>query len=157
MRRPLRLSPRTGLILAGSLAVAVLVLAWPSGPTEVDMTHYRALRAGMTRAEVRRLVGGAPGNRVGGGCIVWVPRADGRQVSATVRPGSVEVDCFPGSIPPGGCQEVWITRTGLIAVGFGPDDRARSKYFSDVHAIDPPSGPDWLASRPGAIRRSIGL
>ena len=56
-----------------------------------------------------------------------------------------------------GRQAVWVSRTGLIAVDFGPDGRLRDKYTSTVDELVPPSIADWIASRPMMIRQSLGF
>jgi hypothetical protein len=149
-------------VLAASSAL-VLSRSRP-GVTEED---FRRLEPGMTRAEVERRLHGPPRNDLKHQAIIWLPQADGRRISHHIEPvapafnpfvredrppglprrasGASPQDFFPRAKD--GQQALWITRTGLIAVDFGPDGRLREKYHSTVHESEPPSLMGWLRSR----------
>ena len=129
-----------GVVLAGLLAVLVL-----AGRSVLDRERFGAVRAGMTRAEVERVLGGPPRNECRDRVDVWVPRA-GRRTSAELVPGPVAIRFFPGA---DGEEAVWVGEKGLIAVRFGPDGRLRETYVSDV------VGPDESLLG-GAVRRLVG-
>jgi hypothetical protein len=168
--------------IAGGIASLALmvVLAWGTlefkpglGPKD-----YERLRSGMTRAEVERLLGGPPRNELGHRALIWIPQAGGRPISAEVAAGppapefgvreerptnarppqpTDSFDFFPEEAARDGHQAVWIAKTTMVAVDFGPDGRLRHKYSSTVRETVPPSVMDWLASMPRMIFRSLGL
>ena len=132
----------------------------------------------MTRAEVENVLGGAPRNGLRYDAIIWLPQGGGRPISAEIAPSSpareylVREDKPKNARPPrqadslhffpqvtgkDGHQAVWIANGTLVAVYFGPDGQLRQKYSSAVHEMVRPSAMDWLASRPMAIRRSLGF
>ena len=148
-----RFSLRAGLAAVALVAVVLSLFTRTSGVTQGD---YGRLRPGMTRAETERLLHGPPRNDVRRNAIIWVPKRDGRQISAEIGPAGPAADFFPGVAMAGGERAVWSTETGLIAVDYGRDGRLRSKYYSNVHIVESPNLIDWLASRPGMIRRSFG-
>jgi hypothetical protein len=67
------------------------------------------------------------------------------------------LDLFPQVTDKNGNQVVWIARTELMALYFGPDGRLLHKYHSTVDEPVRPSVIDWIASRPRTIRRSLGF
>jgi hypothetical protein len=137
------------------------------GVTEED---FRRLEPGMTRAEVERVLHGPPRNDLKYPTIIWLPQADGSRISHEIQPiapafslfaredrpknlprrasSTSPPDFFPQGTTKDGHQAAWITRTGLIAVDFGPDGRLRRKYSSTVHEPVPPSLTGWLRSPP---------
>jgi hypothetical protein len=162
-----------------AVVAAVLALLPSKSRPGVTQEHFKLLRPGMTQAEVQRLLHGPPRNDLRHTAIIWVPQATGKRISAWIEPASPAVellvredvpkggrqgltvtptlDFFPQVTSKDGRQAVWVTRTGLIAVYFGPDGRLRNKYISMVDEMTPPSLAGWLASRPRMIRRSLGL
>jgi hypothetical protein len=174
-----RLIILTSVVAAATLVAAALGLRTLRPKPGVTEGHFEMLRPGMTRAEVEHLLHGPPRNDLRHTAIVWVPWVTGKRVSAWVEPATPAVDLFvredlpkggrsglkvtptynffPRVAAKGGDQGVWVTRTGLIAADFGRDGRLRSKYFSGVDELVPPSLAGWLASRPGMIRRSLGF
>ena len=161
-----------------AVAAALALLPSKSRPG-VTQEHFKLLQPGMTQAEVERLLHGPPRNDLKYTAIIWVPQATGKRISAWIDPVSPAVDLFVREdVPKGGRQGlrvtpavdffpqvtskdgrqgVWVTRTGLIAVYFGPNGRLQNKYVSMVDEMAPPSLAGWLASRPRMIRRSLGL
>jgi hypothetical protein len=141
---------------------AISAFVWSArshrGVTEED---FRRLEPGMTRAEVERMLHGPPRNDLKYAAIIWLPQADGRRISHQIEPvvpafnvfaredipktvpqpapSKRPPDFFPQGTAKDGHQAAWITRTGLIAVDFGPDGRLRRKYRSTVHEPVPPS------------------
>ncbi len=160
------------------VAVVLALLPFGSRPG-VTREHFKLLKPGMTQADAERLLHGPPRNDLRYTAIIWVPQAAGRPISAWIEPVSPAVDLFsredlpkggrqglrvtpavdffPQVTPKDGHQGVWVTRTGLIAVYFGRDDRLQDKYISMIDELAPPTVADWLASRPMMIRRSLGL
>ncbi len=94
------------------------------------------LKAGMDQSEIENLIG-RPGNKLRRRAILWDPQKNGGPISAQVSPGPLALDFFP-TAKIEGQQAVWLTRTGLIAVYFGEDDKLQDKYFSTVHPVGPP-------------------
>ena len=145
----------------------------------VTRDDFERLEPGMARAEVERLLHGPPRNDLRYSSIIWLPQAAGKPISQRIDPVSPAVelfvheerpknspqpvrntsalDFFPQETAKNVHQAVWITRTGLIAVDFGPDDRLRQKYSSTVHESVPPSLINWPASRPRMTRRTRGF
>ena len=74
------------LVLCVGLALAVLGTLWMLPASRLDRAHFEALREGMTRPEVERLLGGPPRNECSAPAEVWVQRGDKRQ-SAGIEPG----------------------------------------------------------------------
>jgi hypothetical protein len=172
------------LALCGALAIFVVIavaLALSQSKSETGATaeQFRLLQPGMTQAETERVLHGPARNVLGHTAIIWVPQAAGRPKSAWIEPVSPAVDLFvredkpkggrqgltvqaaqdffPQITSKSGHQAVWVTRNGLIAVYYGPDGKLQHKYISTVDELAPPSLSDWLASRPGMIRRSFGF
>ncbi len=165
-----------GLAALAAVVCGLLVSRSNRGVTPED---FERLEPGMTRAEVDRLLHGPPRNDLRYSSIVWLPQANGKRISHAIepigpafelfshedkpknqprraRPTSAR-DFFPQEPPNDGHQALWITRTGLIAVDFGPDGRLRRKYSSTVHEPVGPSLMGWLKTRPGMIRRARGF
>jgi hypothetical protein len=133
----------------GCVALAALTVFLLFGrASRIHREHFEALREGMTRAEVERLLGGPARNECSDPADVWVPRPGGKARSAEVVPGPVTVRFFPEAAV-GAAEAVWVGRSGLIAARFGGDDRLVEKYFSTVHPRERPT----LA---GALARSFG-
>ena len=160
------------------MTVTALLVAIHSRPT-IGRGDFDQLRAGMSRAEVETILHGPPRNDLAHPVLVWMPRAGGRAVSARFGPASPAVEFLvkedrPRGLPPGrmasaaddffpdarlqgGRQDVWASPTGLVAVLYDGEGRLADRYFSTVDARPPPTVLGWLASRPAAIRRSMGL
>ncbi len=170
------------VVLALSImAVVAVVSALLSARSRRGVTQedFERLESGMTRAEVERLLDGPPRNDLRYSSIIWLPQATGKRISHTVDPVSPPfelfvheekpknspqpvrnnsaLDFFPQETANHGHQAVWITRTGLIAVEFGPDGRLRHKYTSTVHEPVPPSLINWPAPKSKRVRRSVGF
>jgi hypothetical protein len=163
------------------VAVFVAVLARLPSHSDRRVTHeqFERLKAGMTQAEAESLIGGPPRNELRYTAIIWLPQASGKPISSEIAPGSPAfdflaredkpknpppapriasaLDFFPQVTAKNGHQVVWIARSELIAVYFGPDGRLQHKYRSTVHEPVRPSAIDWIASRPRMIRRSLGF
>lgn len=175
----MRTKSRYATIAVIPMAVVVLALLPFKPRPGVDRRDFELLQAGMMQGQAERLLHGPPRNDLGHTATVWLPRADGRRISAWIEPVSpaVEIlvredipkggrrgltvkpsdDFFPETSMKDGRQEVWVTSTGLIAVFFGRDGVLLYKYMSTVHESAPPSALDWIASRPRMIRQSLGF
>jgi hypothetical protein len=176
MIKPLALCAAIAIFVVIAMALA---LSPSKSKTGVTAEQFRLLQPGMTQSETERVLHGPPRNVLGHTAIIWVPQAAGRPKSAWIEPVSPAVDLFvredkpkggrqgltvqaaqdffPQITSKSGHQAVWVTRTGLIAVYYGPDDKLQHKYISTVDELAPPSFGHWLASRPGMIRRSFGF
>jgi hypothetical protein len=163
------------------VAVFVAVLArLPShSGRRVTQEQFKLLKEGMTQAEAESLIGGPPRNDLRYSAIIWLPKATGKPISAAIAPASPAIeflvheekpknpppapriasalDFFPQVTAKNGHQVVWIARSELIAVYFGPNGRLQHKYHSTVDEPVGPSAIDWIASRPRMIRRSLGF
>ena len=163
------------------VTVVAMVLAWLPSTSNRGVTPGDAglLKPGMTQADVEHLLHGPPRNDLRYRAIIWLPQATGNRISAEVAPVTPAVqflikedvpkggrqglgitpatDFFPQITGKIGHQGVWITRTGLIAAYFGEDGTLQHKYSSIVDEAVPPSLVNWLASRPGMIRKSLGF
>jgi hypothetical protein len=159
--------------------VAVLARLPSHSDRRVTREQFEQLEAGMTRAEAESLIGGPPRNDLKYPAIIWLPQATGTPISREIAAPSPTVDFlvredkpktprpaariastldfFPQVTTKDGNQVVWIGRSELIAVYFGPDGRLQHKYCSTVHETVAPSAIDWIASRPRMIRRSLGF
>jgi hypothetical protein len=123
------------LVIVACLALAApVVISWLMSGSRIDQEHFDAIQVGMSRAEVERLLGGAPRNEISGHAIIWIPRGDSR-VSHQVLPGEPLGPFFPNA-PEGTPELVWLGEKGLIAVHLGEDGRVADKYFSTVHDLD---------------------
>jgi hypothetical protein len=123
------------LVLAALLALAApVVIAWLMSGSRIDQERFDAIQVGMSRAEVERLLGGAPRNEISGHAIVWVPKGATR-VSRQVLSDEPLGPFFPDA-PEGAPELVWLGEKGLIAVRVGEDGRVADKYFSTVHDLD---------------------
>jgi hypothetical protein len=164
--------------VVASMAV-VLALAPSQSSQRVTHEQFERLKAGMTWAEAERLIGGPPRNELRYPAIIWLPQASGEQISTEIGPVTPAVDFlvredkptnrapgpraasaldfFPQVTDKNGNQVVWIGRSELIALYFGPGGRLEHKYSSTVHEPGRPSVIDWIASRPRMIRRSLGF
>lgn len=164
----------TGVIAA----VAIAVTANTRRPA-VGRGEFDRLRAGMSRAQVEATLYGPPRNDLAYPALVWIPGGDGGKVSARFEPASPAVefllredrprgaepgpfasaadDFFPGAGAARGGQGVWVSPGGLVAVLYDRDDRLAARYYATVDETKPPTLGGWLASRPAAIRRSLGL
>jgi hypothetical protein len=170
---------QVALIAAVFVVSVASALFWWRAKPGVGQEHFDRLKSGMTRQEAESLLFGPPRNDLRHPAIIWLPQATGKRISARIAPESpaieillredkptnvrqemrdaTSLDFFPQASTKDGCQAVWITRTGLIALYFGHDGRLRHKYSSTVDEPTPPSVLDWLATRPSAILRSIGF
>src|SRR5262245_52220508 len=155
--RPRRFSILAALTIIALGAFAVIVFALRAPRSDITQADHDRLRTGMTRVETERMLHGPPRNDVRRAVIVWVPQGGGKRISAELGPGDPSIDFFPETLSDGGDQLIWITETGLIAVYFGQDGRLMQTYFSTVHVLDSPTVLDWLATRPGMVRSSLGL
>jgi len=169
------------IAIAAPIAAAALgwILTMRPRPG-VTREHFEKLRPGMTQADVERLLHGPPRNDLGHTAMVWIPKATGGRVSARIKPDTPAIEILvKEDVPTGGRQDltvassvdffpktasgnngrqaVWVTKTGLIAVDFGPDGKLKDKYTSTVDELVPPSFMSWIASRPMMIRRSLGF
>ena len=149
-----RFSLRALFVIMTLAAVILAIYPKPSHP--LDQQHFQQLRTGMSKTEVETILHGYSRTEVQR-AIVWLPQNSGQKISHKVETDSPTPDFFPGAPGSDGYQKLWLTETGLIAVYFGPDDELQRKYFSTVHSLGPPTIKDWLASRPGSIRQSLGL
>jgi hypothetical protein len=178
MIKPVALCSALGIFVVIAMVLALSPLKSKTG---VTAEQFKLLQPGMTQAETERVLHGPPRNVLGHTAIIWLPQVAGRPISAWMEPVSPAVDLFVQEdkpIPKGGRQgltvqaaqdffpqitsksghqAVWVTRTGLIAVYYGPDGKLQHKYISTVDELAPPSFGHWLASRPGMIRRSFGF
>jgi hypothetical protein len=166
-------------ISCATVAIATFVIALLPPKLEVSPECFELLKPGMTQAETERLLNGSPRNNLRHRAIIWLPQASGKPISAHIAPDSpapeffvreekpknsrqqtrntAALDFFPQVKAKIGRQDLWIARTGLIAVYFGPDGRLQHKYNSTVHESVTPSVINWLSSRPRMIRQSFGL
>ncbi len=129
--------PRFSLraLLALTATFALILAMWPRSYS-LTQADFNLLKAGMVQSEIENLIG-RPGNKLRRRAILWDPQKNGGPISAEVSPGSLALDFFP-TAKIEGQQAVWLTRTGLIAVYFGEDDKLQDKYFSTVHPVGPP-------------------
>lgn len=148
-----RYSLRALLIWIAAVAIALALL-----PDRNDLTKqdFLKLRPGMSFGQVEARLKGEPRRDIPR-ATVWVPRESGGDISMMFESRTPMPDFFPGRGVDGGYQAVWVTRTGLIAAYFGPDNRLQRKFFSSVHQLGPPTLADWMASRPREIAHSLGL
>ena len=121
------------VILACAILAAPVVISWLLSGSRIDQGRFDAIQVGMSRAEVERLLGGAPRNEITGHAIIWIPRGDSR-VSHQVLQGEPLGPFFPDA-PEDTSELVWLGEKGLIAVRVG-EDRVVEKYFSTVHDLD---------------------
>jgi hypothetical protein len=167
-------------IFIGALCTIVFVVgvvfALSPRSRDVMQADFNLLKPGMTQPEVEHLLHGPPRNNLKYPGIAWIPQPDGKLLSGEVGPWfrnptvvfrgnrplndvaqkPREYAYFPGTTAEPGHQTVWITEAGLIAVYFGRDGRLQRKYFSTVAVARPPTALDWFASRPRAVRKSLG-
>jgi hypothetical protein len=143
------------LFVIMTLAAMILALL-PSASRPLDQTHFNRLKTGMNKAEVETLLHGSARNEISR-AMIWIPQNGGGRISHLIESESPAADFFPDAHQARGYQRLWITKTGLIAVYFDPDDKLQREYFSTVHPMGPPTITDWLASRPNSIRQSLGL
>jgi hypothetical protein len=168
----------SALIVISFVLVVGFSLPFRSRPV-VTQEDFQRLQTGMTQVEAERLLHGPPRNDLAYTAIIWLPQATGQRLSAWIEPeipaarsfvrediskrgrrglrATSADDFFPQMMSKAGHQSVWVTKTGLIALYFGPDGCLQYKYRSDVHDQAPPSLGQWLASRPRMIRRSLGF
>jgi len=140
MKKQLLMAAGLGFLALGGL-LAFLLFA---GRTTIDREHFGAVREGMTRAEMLRVLG-PPRNECLDPVVVWVSR-HGKRQSAEIRPGPITVRFFPDEA---GEELVWVSRSGLLATRVDADGRLRETYVSDV------VGPDQSLLG-DALRRLIG-
>lgn len=169
-----------GLLAAVAIALAATMALVAHAPRPgVGPGDFDRLRVGMSRAEAEAILHGPPRNDLAHPALIWMPRADAGKVSARFGPASPAVailiredrpreagsrpltstadDFFPGAGAGRGGQGVWVSPAGLVAVLFDQDGRVAERYFSTVDETKPPTLGGWLASRPAAIRRSLGF
>jgi hypothetical protein len=132
-------------IVAGCVLVAVAaVVFWRTRPSVVDRAHYDLLAAGMSQADVERILG-PPRNECHTDADVWVPR-NGKVVSAEVTLGGPPVRVFADGADGGDGEHelVWIGPEALIAVRLAADGRVLNTHFSTVQLVERPTILDWL-------------
>src|SRR5689334_11291211 len=131
MRRRL-LAALAGLVC---LAFAGLLVLWLyPRHSRLDREHFDAVRVGMSRAEVERILGGSARNECRGPADVWVRRG-GMLQSAGLDPGAPAVRFFEDAAEDEE-EAVWVGKAALLAGRFGADGRLREKYVSDVIRIE---------------------
>jgi hypothetical protein len=127
------------LIAIVALCVLVAVPAavlWLTRPSVVNRAHYDLLAAGMSQAEVKRILG-PPRNECHTDADVWVPR-NGNDVSAEVTLGGPPVRVFADGAA-GEHELVWIGPEALIAVRLAADGRVLDTHFSTVQPVERPT------------------
>jgi len=174
-----KISISVAAAVLATILVAVFTLSTFHARPDLTQEDFQRLQPGMTQAEAERVLHGPPRNDLAYTAIIWVPQPDGRRISAWIEPDSPvvhrfvredipkggrlgprvtpAVDFFPQVTSRKGHQGVWVSKSGLIALDFGPDGRLQHMYSSTVHGEAPPSITHWLASRPRMIRQSLGF
>ena len=126
----------------GLMLAAALVAHWLTHRTPFDRAHFDQIKAGMSRADVEKVLGGPARNEVRDLVLVWLPTGESA-VSYELRPERPVAPFFPGAA--GGSEErLWVGEEGLIAALFGEDGRLLEKYYSDVHVTPRPSAVDFI-------------
>ena len=144
-------------VLGLGLILGMWTLLSPESGT-ITQEQFDRLQTGMTQADVEELLGRSPQDEARYEATIWIPQPDGSVVSAFVSrgPWPGRFSFFDDAID-SQPQRIWFSKTGLIAVQFDNEGRLTDKYFSTVHLRNGPTVLDWLASRPSAVRQSLGL
>ncbi len=128
----------TCVALVGALFLWAAATMWVKvEPRSVTRTQFETIYEGMPAAELESMFG-RPRNEYNTSVMVWVPDDQGQLVSAKVMPGRLAIRFYPHADH----EQVWLTKTGLVAVSLDQQGRVQGKHFSTVHDIGGP--PSWF-------------
>jgi hypothetical protein len=139
MRRR-RLAWVIGLGAVGALGagLAYWALSPAAPPRQLQTQNFPSVRAGMTQAEVERLLGGPPGKY-------------GRYANGICGPPTAEGFL----VPPGSVEKIWCDDANWFEIYFDAQGRVVARYKRAGYQQRPPEWP--LAAWWRMLRRQLGL